>query len=57
MDYGFYDYLGSARNVGELVKILSKVDQSATLTLASLDDEWSYVEVYYDKSTNDIKLV
>jgi hypothetical protein len=57
MDYGFYDYLGSARNVGELVKILSKVGQSATFTLASLDEEWSYVEVYYDKSTNDIKLV
>ncbi len=41
-------YIGSARNVRELIGLLEDIPKSATLKLEGLDDSWSYVEVWYD---------
>ncbi len=41
-------YIGIARDVKELIKLLEKVDKSAFLKLKGTDESWSYVEVWYD---------
>lgn len=48
------EYIGSARNVRELIKLLKRVDNSAELELQGLDDSWSYVEVWYDAGTDTV---
>jgi hypothetical protein len=42
------EYIGTARNVRELIKLLEKVDKSAFLELKGTDDSWTYVEVWHD---------
>lgn len=49
-----YKYLGDARNVRELMELLSKADPSATLTLKSTAEDWSYVEVLVSEAGDDI---
>ena len=50
-----YKYLGSARNVRELLELLSKVDTSATISLKPLSAEsWSYIEVWVSEGGDDI---
>lgn len=50
-----YKYLGSARNVRELLALLSEVDTSATISLKPLSDEpWSYIEVWVSEGGDDI---
>ena len=49
-----YNYLGSARNVGELIELLSKADPSATLTLQDTEDVWSFVEILVSEAGDDI---
>lgn len=52
-----YNYLGSARNVRELLELLSKVDTSATLSLKPLSDEpWSYIELWVSVDGDDIMI-
>ncbi len=48
------EYIGSARNVRDLIKLLEKVDSSAFLDLQSLEDSWSYVEVWYDPGIDTV---
>ena len=48
------EYLGTARNVRELMEILKKVDSSSSLELKGTDESWSYVEVYYDPETDTV---
>lgn len=50
------EYLGSARNVRELIKLLEQTDSSSYLELKSLDDSWSYVEVWYDRGIDTVIL-
>jgi hypothetical protein len=50
------EYLGSARNVRELIKLLEQTDSSSCLELQSLDDSWSYVEVWYNRDTDTVIL-
>lgn len=47
-------YIGSARNVRELIKLLERLNSSACLELKSLDDSWSYVEVWYNAGTDTV---
>ena len=47
-------YIGSARNVRELIKLLEQVDSSAFLEIKGLDDSWSYVEVWYDSGIDTV---
>ena len=49
-----YKYLGAARNVKELIELLSKADPSATLTLKDTDETWSYVEILVSEAGDDI---
>lgn len=49
-----YKYLGDARNVRELIELLSKADPSATLTLKATGEDWSYVEVLVSEAGDDI---
>ena len=51
-----YKYLGSARNVRELMELLVKkeINPSATLTLQDTEDMWSYVEVLVSETGDDI---
>lgn len=49
-----YKYLGDARNVRELIELLSKVNSSATLTLKGTDENWSYVEVLVSEAGDDV---
>lgn len=52
-----YNYLGSARNVRELLELLSKVDTSATLSLMPMSDEpWSCLEVWVSEAGDDIMI-
>ena len=50
------EYIGTARNVRELIELLSKTDPSATLTMSAVPEPWCYIEVYYDKETNDVEI-
>lgn len=47
-------YIGSARNVRELLDILDRLPVSATITMESLTDSWTWVEVWFDEKTNDV---
>jgi hypothetical protein len=47
-------YIGSARNVRELIELLKKVDSSAMLDIQAIEDSWSYVEVWYDAGINTV---
>lgn len=49
-----YKYLGDARNVRELMELLSKADPSATLTLSVTDENWDFVEVLVSEAGDDI---
>lgn len=52
-----YNYLGSARNVRELLELLSKVDASATLSLKPMSEEpWSYLELWVSVDGDDIMI-
>lgn len=52
-----YNYLGTARNVRELKKLLDKVDATATITLKSdAGVTWSYVEVLVSEAGDDVML-
>ena len=51
-----YKYLGDARNVRQLIELLSKADPSATLTLAGTDENWSYVEVLVSEAGDDVMI-
>lgn len=48
------EYIGSARNVRELIFLLKEVDESATIEMKPLDDSWSYVEIWYDNATDTV---
>lgn len=48
------EYIGSARNVRELLELLKKVDSSAMLDIRAIEDSWSYVEVWYDHETDTV---
>ncbi len=50
------EYIGAARDVGELLKLLEKVDKSAFLELKGTDESWSYVEVWYDPGIDTVIL-
>jgi hypothetical protein len=49
-----YKYLGDARNVRQLIELLSKADPSATLTLKGTDENWSFVEVLVSEAGDDV---
>jgi hypothetical protein len=51
-----YTFTGAARNVGELISILAKLNISATLTLKCTDDNWSYIEVWVSEAGDDVML-
>lgn len=51
-----YKYLGAARNVKELIELLSKVDPSATLTLKATDEDWDFVEILVSEASDDIMI-
>lgn len=51
-----YNYLGSARNVRELIKLLEETDASATLTIKGLEEDWSFVEVWVSEAGDDVML-
>lgn len=48
------EYIGTARDVKELIKLLEKVDKSTFLELQGTLDSWSYVEVYYDPGIDTV---
>ena len=50
------EYLGTARDVKELVSILQKADQGAFLELQGTSESWAYIEVYYDAGIDTIIL-
>ena len=52
------EYLGTARDVRELVSILQKADQGACLEIRGLGlgSGWDYIEVYYDRQGDTIIL-
>lgn len=50
------EYIGVARNVRELIRLLNEVDSSASLELKGTDESWSYVEVWYDSAVDTIIL-
>lgn len=51
-----YTYIGTARNVRELIQLLSKTDASATLTFKGMHEDWTFVEVYVSEDGNDVVL-
>lgn len=51
-----YTFLGTARNVRELIKLLSKTKASATLTFKSTQEDWGIVEVWISEDGNDVML-
>ncbi len=48
------EYIGTARDVKELIKLLEKVDKSAFLELKGTNDSWAYIEVYYDPGIDTV---
>lgn len=48
------EYIGTARNVRELMELLKKVSSSATITLSATSWPEPCVEVWYDREINDI---
>lgn len=51
-----YKLLGTARDVGELTELLSKVDASATITLKATDKDWDFVEILVSEAGDDIMI-
>lgn len=47
-------YIGTARNVRELVKLLDNIHGSALLESKGLDESFSYVEVWYDAEIDTV---
>ena len=47
-------YIGSARNVRELIKLLDRLDSSSELEIEYQDDHWSYLEVWYDEPNDTV---
>jgi hypothetical protein len=47
-------FIGTARNVMELVKVLENVHGSALLESKGLDESFSYVEVWYDYTIDTV---
>jgi hypothetical protein len=48
------EYIGTARNVRELIELLSKVGSSATLTLSATQYPEPCLEIWYDKELDDV---
>lgn len=51
-----YTFIGTARNVKELIQLLSKTEASATLTLKSMPEDWDMVEVWVSEAGDDVML-
>ncbi len=51
-----YTYLGTARNVRELIELLKKTDKSATLTFKQQLEDWESVEVWVSEAGDDVML-
>lgn len=51
-----YTHIGTARNVRELIQLLSKTDPSATLTQKGTDETWSFIEVWVSAAGDDVLL-
>lgn len=47
-------YIGSARNIRELIKLLDRLDSSSEFEIECQDDRWSYVEVWYDEPNSTV---
>ena len=50
------EYIGTARDVQELIRLLEKVDKSAFLELQGTTESWAYIEVYYDPGIDTVIL-
>lgn len=48
------EYIGTARNVRELMELLSKVSSSATITLSATPWPEPFVELWYSKEIDDV---
>jgi hypothetical protein len=51
-----YTFIGTARNVRELIQLLSKTEASATLTFKGMQEDWDMVEVYVSEDGDDVML-
>lgn len=51
-----YTFIGTARNVRELIQLLSKTDPSATLTFKSMPEDWDLVEVWVSEVGDDVMI-
>jgi hypothetical protein len=51
-----YNYLGTARNVRELIDLLKKTEKSATLTFKQQFEDWESVEVWISEDGDDVML-
>ena len=49
-------YIGTARSVMELVKLLDNIHGSASIELKGTDDSWAYIEVWYDPAIDAVIL-
>jgi hypothetical protein len=50
------EYIGTARNVRELLELLKKVNSSSGIELQGTDESWSYLEVWYDSAVDFVVL-
>lgn len=50
------EYIGTARDVRELINLLKKTDQGAFLELKGTEESWAYIEVWYDPGIDTIIL-
>lgn len=48
------EYVGTARDVKELIQLLGKVDPSAFLELQGTSESWAYLEVWYDPGIDTV---
>lgn len=51
-----YTFIGTARNVRELIQLLSKTEASATLTFKGMHEDWDMVEVWVSEDGDDVML-
>jgi len=51
-----YTFIGTARNVRELIQLLSKTEASATLTFKSMPEDWDLIEVWVAEDGDDVML-
>ena len=50
------EYIGTARDVRELIELLKKTDQGAFLELKGTEESWAYIEVWYDPGIDTVIL-